>query len=68
MGHSAPAQEPAKDAAGFQTVSASHQRARAKERDAEAAKTAAGPPGLTSDETQRAAMTNKFDLLELEEA
>jgi hypothetical protein len=53
--------------AGFQTVSA-HQRARGRERDAEAAKSAAGPPGLvTKEEPKRAAMSNKFDLLNLED-
>ena len=59
--------EPAKDAAGFQTVSA-YQRARNRERDAEAAKSAAGPPGLvTKEEPKRAAVSNKFDLLNLDD-
>ncbi|CAL8468599.1 g8139 [Coccomyxa elongata] len=59
--------EPAKDAAGFQTVNA-HQRARNRERDAEAARTAAGPPGLvTKEEPKRAAVSNKFDLLNLDD-
>lgn len=57
--------EPARDAAGFQTVSA-HPRTR-RERDAEAARSAAGPPGLfTKEEPKRAAVSNKFDLLNLE--
>lgn len=59
--------EPSKDAAGFQTVSA-HQRARNRERDAEAARAAAGPPGLvTKEEPKRAAVSNKFDLLNLDD-
>ena len=62
-----PAAEPAKDAAGFQTVSA-HQRARNRERDADAAKSAGGPPGLVAkEEPKRAAVSNKFDLLNLDD-
>ncbi len=59
-----------KDDAGFQTVGGGARGSRgrpAQDREAEPAKHAEGPPGLGSDPSDKPAVVNKFDLLNIEE-
>ena len=60
-----------KDDAGFQTVGGGARGSRgrpAQERDAEPAKHTEGPPGLSGEASEKPAVVNKFDLLNMEEA